>query len=286
MPPAPVVTDLRVHLERPTKSDFDCSRDDDPGAQDWYRMDKDLCLHRGKLKAYLYLKIKDQAELTAEDWVVTDIKTGLLRPADSPWMKRDGGVSVRREKFTVGVDQVVTAVDVVFGEDVEDPRPQWVTLQSPLRLRAHVDSPSARLTFLRGRGQPFPEIAPELRLSESDGFKIVQISDLHLRTGFGTCQDAMERDGTTLGPIRADQETLRLVEEILESERPNLVVLTGDQIHHDVDDSQSAIFKAVTPMIVRRIPWTVIFGNHDDEGRHVSSRESPLSSQPGWKEHI
>jgi predicted phosphodiesterase len=60
----------------------------------------------------------------------------------------------------------------------------------------------------------------------------------------------------------------------LDVEKPDLVILTGDQLHHDILDSQSALFKVVAPLIERSIPYAVVFGNHDDEGTYTLSRES------------
>lgn len=281
----PVVTNLSVHIEPLAERFSDCDRDCD-NLQRWYRIEKDLCLYGGERKAWLYVELTNLDELTAEDLVVTDIAAGVVRPAscaDSSWRRRNGQLFVRREKFTVGLDNAVTAVDVLFGEDAVDPRPRWVLLQSSLQLDAPADKPAPRLTFLRGRPEPILDSAVQLRASENGEIKIVQMSDMHLRTGVGTCGDAMERDGTRMGEIRADRKTLSFVETILEKEKPNLVILGGDQLHHDIDDSQTAIFKAAAPMIAHCIPWVVVFGNHDDEGPHALSRKPTLSSESRWQ---
>jgi hypothetical protein len=44
------------------------------------------------------------------------------------------------------------------------------------------------------------------------------------------------------------------MEAILEVEKPDLVVLTGDQLHHDILDSQTTLFKVVCPIIEHSIP--------------------------------
>lgn len=283
---APVVTNLSIHIDPLAWPFSDCDLDCELDLQRWYRIEKDLCLCKGERKAWLYVELTDLDELTAEDLVVTDITAGVVRPAfcaNDSWSRRNGQMFVRREKFTVGLDNAVTVVDVLFGEDAVDPRPRWVLLQSPLLLDAHADKPLPRLTFLRGKAEPIPDSTTQLRVSENGEFKIVQISDMHLTTGVGTCDDAMERDGTRMGLIRADPKTLSFVEAILEKEKPNLVVLGGDQLHHDIDDSQTAIFKVAAPMIARSIPWVVVFGNHDDEGIHALSRKLTLPSEPCWQ---
>ena len=51
------------------------------------------------------------------------------------------------------------------------------------------------------------------------------------------------------------------------------MILTGDQLHHNIPDSQSALFKVVAPIIERSIPFAAVFGNHDSEGIHALPRE-------------
>lgn len=282
---APVVTNLSVHLGPSAEAFSDCDRDCRLDLQRWYRLEKDLCLCEGEREAWLYVELTDLNQLTAEDLVVINIAAGVVRPAlcgNDSWSPRNGHMFVQREKFT-GLDNAVTAVDVLFGEDAVDPRPRWDLLQSPLLLNAHANKPLPRLTFLRGKAEPNPDFTTPLRTSKNGEFKIVHISDMHLRTGVGTCDDALEKDGTRMGRIRADPKTLSFVETILETEKPDLVVLGGDQLHHDIDDSQTAIFKAAAPMIAHSVPWVIVFGNHDDEGTHALSRKSIFSSEPCWQ---
>jgi 3',5'-cyclic AMP phosphodiesterase CpdA len=81
----------------------------------------------------------------------------------------------------------------------------------------------------------------------------VQLTDIHWRNG-----DA------------ADRRSRALVEHVLETERPDLVVLTGDVVEgSEAPDPVAAYREAVTPMETRGIPWAAVFGNHDDEGRHT-----------------
>jgi DNA repair exonuclease SbcCD nuclease subunit len=57
------------------------------------------------------------------------------------------------------------------------------------------------------------------------------------------------------------------VEKLLDEEKPDLVVLSGDQVNGETaKDAQSAIFKFAKPLVDRKIPYAAIFGNHDDEG--------------------
>ena len=87
-------------------------------------------------------------------------------------------------------------------------------------------------------------------------FKIVQFTDLHWKDG-----------GTE------DQRTRRLMETVLDSEQPDLVVFTGDLIYTaDPDpgyepclDPEQAFRDAVSAVEERGISWACVFGNHDTE---------------------
>jgi metallophosphoesterase superfamily enzyme len=143
---------------------------------------------------------------------------------------------------------------------------------SPLQLNAEPKVPVARLSVLHGRAEPRPD-AQALRVRKDGRFKIVQISDTHMVTGVGVCKDAVDAHGENLPESEADPLTVDFMGRILDVERPDLVILTGDQLHHDIPDSQSALFKVVAPMIERSIPFAAVFGNHDSDSIHASSCE-------------
>jgi len=75
----------------------------------------------------LYVALENKEELVAEDLVVTDIRVGEPPPnpsSDHSWESRPGGIWMLRSKFYGKTDQTVTEVDVLFGVDAVDPRPQ------------------------------------------------------------------------------------------------------------------------------------------------------------------
>jgi hypothetical protein len=49
---------------------------------------------------------------------------------------------------------------------------------------------------------------------------------------------------------------------VLDKEKPDFVIYTGDNVNSNSLKDWDTIF---TPCIERKIPWTFIFGNHDDE---------------------
>lgn len=88
------------------------------------------------------------------------------------------------------------------------------------------------------------------------------------------------------------KNTLALLEKALDRERPDLVVLLGDQIKgYDLRflfcDREKRVEKAIrrmlAPVTERNIPFTFVFGNHDDQAFSIS-REKQLKiyqSLPG-----
>lgn len=87
----------------------------------------------------------------------------------------------------------------------------------------------------------------QLKFDSAGRFKIVQFTDLHLHEGGGK-----------------DRQTIALVEEVLDIEKPQLVVLTGDVLSGAAKRREMVTLVA-GPMAQRKIPWAVALGNHDDE---------------------
>lgn len=268
----PVVRDLTVCIFSPTVSPSTCELD----PRIWHRVEKELYLYTSQHSAWLYIALANEEELTAEDLLVIDIRVGDPPPnpsAGHSWESRPGGIWVLRIKFSGNIDQAVTEVDVLFGADAVDPRPQWTIMPSSLQLNAQPKVPVARLSVLHGRAKPRPDARAALRVGKNGKFKIVQISDTHMVTGVGVCKDAVDAHGKNLPESEADPLTVNFIGNILDVEEPDLVALTGDQLHHDNPDSQTALFKVVDPIIQRSIPFAAVFGNHDSEGIHALSRK-------------
>lgn len=92
-------------------------------------------------------------------------------------------------------------------------------------------------------------MAHTLKFDAQGRFKIVQFTDLHW--GDGNENDNKTRD---------------LMERVLEAERPDLVVVTGDLIESmTCSDPRVSIVKAVSVMERLETPWAAVFGNHDAE---------------------
>jgi hypothetical protein len=92
-------------------------------------------------------------------------------------------------------------------------------------------------------------VEKNLKFREDGTFTIVQFTDLHWRND-----------------DEKDQSTRSLMTDILQSERPDLIVFTGDIIHDKhCEDSIQSLRGAVQAAEDAQTPWAAVLGNHDAE---------------------
>ncbi|KAE8441079.1 hypothetical protein EG329_005908 [Mollisiaceae sp. DMI_Dod_QoI] len=187
----------------------------------WHRIEKDLYLYTAQQSAWLHVARAKETELTADDLLVTDIRVGEPHPSadsDNSWESRPGGIWLLRSNYTGDIHRAVTELDVLFGVDAVDPRPQWALMQQPLQLKAKPEVPVARLSILHGKTNPKPN-GPRtaLRVREDGTFKVVQISDTHMVTGVGVCKDAIDGNGLAI-----------LIFIVREISNKRIVILVGE----------------------------------------------------------
>jgi len=121
--------------------------------------------------------------------------------------------------------------------------------------------------------------AQEIRLQfdENKQFKIAQFTDTHFYKG---------------GP--RSPEVIENIRSVLNSEQPDLVLLTGDIVTGSGKNWPTLeSWDLLTELfIVNRVPYAIAFGNHDDEAQvqrqhlleHLSKRPFCLISDDGGKE--
>lgn len=106
-----------------------------------------------------------------------------------------------------------------------------------------------------------------LKFNANHKFKIVQFTDIHWKYGNPASDEASER-----------------MAEVLDAEKPDLVVFTGDVIF--AKPAREGLDKALEATISRGIPFAVTWGNHDDEqdlsrkelSAHVATKAGNLTS--------
>jgi predicted MPP superfamily phosphohydrolase len=104
----------------------------------------------------------------------------------------------------------------------------------------------------------------KLHFNTDGTFKIVQFTDIHFKPG-----------------VPESQPSLELIRYILETEQPDLVAFTGDNVTgRPAADGWKAVLK---PVVEASVPFAVTLGNHDDE--HDLSRQQIrelLKNIPGY----
>ena len=69
------------------------------------------------------------------------------------------------------------------------------------------------------------------------------------------------------GPDQKDARCYNYLREIIENTKPDLILVTGDIIYGEFDDSGSSLLEFVEFMEGFNIPWAPVFGNHDNESK-------------------
>lgn len=84
----------------------------------------------------------------------------------------------------------------------------------------------------------------KIKFNQNSEFKIVQFTDMHLQNS-------------------VSESVFELAKEIVELEKPDLVVITGDVTYQN--SVADLLLRLATIFADKKIPWVAVFGNHDDE---------------------
>lgn len=88
------------------------------------------------------------------------------------------------------------------------------------------------------------EEAPVLKFDENGEFKILHLCD---------CQDGYP----------ADARMFEYINTVLETYEPDLVILGGDNTVGEEKTKELAVEELVKPFVDHKVPFTLVFGNHD-----------------------
>lgn len=173
----------------------------------------------------------------------------------------------------------VTGIDILYGADAVDPRPNWNLLPNPILDTGAASHLLPRISFRVGPRLNYKSSAykTDLKFKKDGKFKILQVADLHFSTGVGKCRDPVPAESAQ--GCEADPRTLKFIEAVLDLENPDFVVMTGDQVFgQGAPDPETALFKAVLPFVKRKIPYAITLGNHDDESNLSREQMMQLAS--------
>jgi len=86
---------------------------------------------------------------------------------------------------------------------------------------------------------------------------------MHFGMGMITrCRDVLDSEFEYC----SDLNTTRFLRRMIESERPDLIAFTGDNIFgSSTTDAAESLLEAIGPAIEYGIPWAAVLGNHDHE---------------------
>ncbi|KAL6131192.1 hypothetical protein ACLB2K_069568 [Fragaria x ananassa] len=118
-----------------------------------------------------------------------------------------------------------------------------------------------------------------LRFGGDGQFKILQVADMHYADGKMTpCEDVLPSQVAGC----SDLNTTAFVKRMIQAEKPDFIVFTGDNIYgFDATDAAKSMDAAFAPAIASNIPWAAVLGNHDQESD--LSREGVMKHIVGYK---
>ncbi|GAA95593.1 uncharacterized protein L969DRAFT_101695 [Mixia osmundae IAM 14324] len=246
----------------------------------WVRVNKDVNIRRGVWYTYVYYRRQhpfmshptvremqlvqqdhaDEITLASQGWTMAQ---GNLRSGVWPQQKGLRIWYLLKPYHSDLSDPPITEIDVLYGETANSTLPGFTKLSSRITEYEGAKRSGVDLVFRKGIST-LPR-KPDLTFTSDGKFRIMQIADLHFSVDRGTCRDV--NTNATCDARGADRFTLDWLHDAIDTEQPDLVVLSGDQLNGQSTsyDALSVILKVANLFAHRTIPWTVVFGNHDSE---------------------
>lgn len=106
-----------------------------------------------------------------------------------------------------------------------------------------------------------------LEVEEGRDVRILQLTDIQIidsaqmRRPDRLNPSSIER----WAPDKMEERAFRFMREAVEKTDPDLIVLSGDNVYGEFDDAGTSVQALVAEMESYKIPWTITYGNHDNE---------------------
>ena len=106
-----------------------------------------------------------------------------------------------------------------------------------------------------------------LNIESGKDIEIIQFTDTQIQVAETARNDLRKQDLTcTYGDVFTYEEKLdKYIRTVLENSDPDLIVITGDLVYGETDDSGEHLQHLIALMDSFETPWAVCFGNHDNE---------------------
>ena len=122
-------------------------------------------------------------------------------------------------------------------------------------------------------------VSSTLTVNKDGTFKILQLTDTHF------INSTVESDDVTVNYTLRDEWAKEAIRTVIQNAKPDMIALTGDTIFTldtikmwtKTDDNYAAFKKVADYIDSFDIPWTFVFGNHDEEG-NLGGKISPKSA--------
>lgn len=104
-----------------------------------------------------------------------------------------------------------------------------------------------------------------IQAAEGKEFRILQLTDTQI---IDPGQSRYPERINNVTPISDEQlytDCFHYIKSTIEKTKPNLILMTGDNIYGEFDDSGASLNKLITYMESFQIPWAPVWGNHDNE---------------------
>lgn len=130
-----------------------------------------------------------------------------------------------------------------------------------------------------GTGTTSSSTTPALKLEEVVDFvleveagrevKILQLTDIQIIDSSQQRYDGRLHSWSIdwWAPQNLEKVAFQYMREAVEKVKPDLIVLSGDNVYGEFDDAGTSLQALVAEMESYEIPWTLTFGNHDNETR-------------------